>query len=38
VRVRPFYRWYDLYIGVYIDRHAPALYLVVLGLGLKVTR
>jgi hypothetical protein len=38
MKVRPFYRWYDLYVGIYVDRHEPALYLVVLGFGLKVTR
>jgi hypothetical protein len=35
VKVRPFYRWYDLYVGIYVDRHEPALYLVMLGFGLK---
>lgn len=26
VRVRPVFAWYDLWIGVYVDRRAPALY------------
>ena len=26
LRVRPFFRWYDLWVGVYVDRANRALY------------
>jgi hypothetical protein len=25
--IRPFWRWYDLWIGLYFDREAQALYI-----------
>lgn len=37
MRVTPFFRWYDLWIGLYIDRQGCALYICPLPcIGLKV--
>lgn len=36
--VRPFYRWYDLWIGMYIDTKKRAVYICVLGFGVKITK
>ena len=38
IKIRPFYRWYDFYIGLYYDRIDKILYLVFLGFGLKIYR
>lgn len=27
MKVKPFFRWYDLWIGLYIDREARAVYI-----------
>ncbi len=36
-KVQPFYRWYDLWVGAYVDTTKKDLYLCVLGLGLKIS-
>lgn len=35
-RVQPFYKWYDLWVGAYVDTAKKDLYICVLGLGLKI--
>jgi len=38
VRIRPFFRWYDMWIGLYVDQHNPGTYYICLFMfGLKVT-
>lgn len=38
VKMQPFFRWYDLWIGMYYDRKGRSLYLCPLPmLGIKVT-
>ncbi len=34
MRIRPLFRWYDMYIGFYWDRKARSLYCIFLGLGI----
>jgi hypothetical protein len=37
VRVTPFFRWYDLWVGLYVDRKGRALYFCPVPMfGLKV--
>lgn len=38
IKIKPFYRWYDFYIGLYYDRIGKIVYLVFLGFGLKIYR
>lgn len=38
-QVRPFFRWYDLWIGVYIDTDNRTIYICPLPMiGLKISR
>lgn len=36
IKVRPFFKWFDLWIGVYIDTTSKAAYICFLTLGIKV--
>ena len=33
MKIKPFYRWYDLWIGAFYDRRKQRLYLCCLGFG-----
>jgi len=37
VKIRPFFKWFDLWIGLYIDSKQKAAYLCFLTLGIKIT-
>lgn len=38
MRIRPFFRWYDLWIGVYVDMKNRSVYICPIpALGVKVT-
>lgn len=36
LQVSGFYRWYDLWVGAYYDRANTALFLCLLGFGVKI--
>lgn len=39
LRVKPFFRWYDLWVGVYVDTRLKAIYICPLPtIGLKIWR
>lgn len=35
-KIRPFFKWFDLWIGVYIDTKNQAAYICFLTLGIKI--
>lgn len=37
MRITPFFRWYDLWVGIYIDREKRVIYMCFLPtLGIKI--
>lgn len=36
VKVKPFFKWFDLWVGLYIDTEHSAAYICFLTLGIKV--
>lgn len=34
--IKPFYKWYDFYVGAYWNGRKKKLYLVVLGFGIRI--
>lgn len=37
MKITPFFRWYDMYVGLYVDSKNKAAYLVFFGFGLKIS-
>ncbi len=37
MKIKPFFRWYDLWIGAYIDKNSRAVYIILIPMvGLKI--
>jgi len=36
MKISPYFRWYDLWVGVYIDTKNKAVYIGVLMVGIKI--